>query len=612
MEGSTTGAMKLTVTGKNLIPLMSEINIVNSNVLLGIDHLDIIDTNSGTTSGNADSMLSPAETVELRISVKNFGTSTTATGITSLLSATSPRVTIIQGSSIIPNLTPGSSSIAVFRISLAPTLIVTDTLGLSLHLSSAQGNWDQTVWAEISDAEFIPLSYQYTPVTLEPGGEANLIITLNNSGLCNASNIIANLTSLDPLIQILSNNSAFGSIFSGDTGSNSSHPFSLGASSSAYSGRLSHLRLNFNTLEGYTPVSDLFIQVGTVNVSDPMGPDDYGYYCFDSGDTGYTQAPIYSWYDIHSVGTQLMLPDYNDEQDCRVLVNLPFTFTYYGENYTQISVCSNGFISMGNNDYVYFRNKAIPSAMGPPAMIAAFWDDLQMIMFGFDGKVYKYYQSSLHRFVIEYYNVKNDFSSVNECFEIMLYDPAYYPTPTGDGEIVFQYQDVHDYDTNDNYCTVGIEDYYHTTGLQYVFSAIYPPSSDTLADGLAIKFSTNPGQYTSAQLSLSFNPVNPPIIIPASGGSFSFTAGITNISSSPTTFDFWTEAVLPDGNTMSPIFLRTNLSLSAGASINRTLSQTIPAAAPPGQYLFRGLIGDHNTGNVLQYQEFNFTKLGSQ
>ena len=50
--------------------------------------------------------------------------------------------------------------------------------------------------------------------------------------------------------------------------------------------------------------------------------------------------------------------------------------------------------------------------------------------------------------------------------------------------------------TNDdvwhNYATVGIEDYDHTTGLEYTYANLYPDAAAPLANNRAIKFTTDP------------------------------------------------------------------------------------------------------------------------
>ncbi len=606
MVDYTTGTMKLTVTGQNLQPILDDITIVDSPINLSVGHFEVIDNNGGGTSGNNDGMISPAETVDLQVWVKNFGASVTGTGVSGTLSASSPKVSIAGGTAHLGAIPPGDSALAAFRLSTAPDLNSADILGLRLALTSGQGNFVAAVWAEISDAEF-QVDWDFWPTALEPGQERALRITLNNVGLCNATNVVGQLFSLDPLIQIRSGVSNFGNIPSGSSANNYNQLFFVAADNTMVPGRLTHLRIDFTTSEGYRSFHHIMTEVGTPQVTDPMGPDDYGYYCFDSGDVGFAKCPTFSYTSINNSGTQLNLPDTGDERDCRVTVVLPFTFTYYGQNYDTISVCSNGFISMGISHNVVFRNKAIPSAMGPPAMIAGFWDDLQMRS---GGRVYKYYDSANHRFIIEYYNVKNDYQYRNERFQIILLDPAYYPTPTGDGEILLLYDDVNDVDTNDNYSTVGIEDWEHTTGLQYVFSNIYPGSSRHLSDHLAVLFTTDPGFTQGYELDFTFEPISAPVVIPSSGGSFEFCAQGGNVGASAAQFDFWTEVTLPNGNTLqNPIIIRSNLNLAPGGSASRVITQSVPASAPPGNYIYRGVVGDYANRIRVYTAEFGFEKL---
>jgi hypothetical protein len=69
-----------------------------------------------------------------------------------------------------------------------------------------------------------------------------------------------------------------------------------------------------------------------------------------------------------------------------------------------------------------------------------------------------------------------------------LNDPAYYPTTSGDGEIIVQYNKVKVPES----VTVGIENSSQDIGLQYVFNQIYDPTATHLKAGQAIKFTTEP------------------------------------------------------------------------------------------------------------------------
>ena len=60
---------------------------------------------------------------------------------------------------------------------------------------------------------------------------------------------------------------------------------------------------------------------------------------------------------------------------------------FYGEQYEQISISTNGWLKPGLTNQSSFRNWRIPGAGGPSPIIAAFWDDLKT---GGGGNVYYY------------------------------------------------------------------------------------------------------------------------------------------------------------------------------------------------------------------------------
>jgi hypothetical protein len=153
---------------------------------------------------------------------------------------------------------------------------------------------------------------------------------------------------------------------------------------------------------------------------------------------------------------------------------------------------------MGTTSLAEIYNWAIPAAGGPPLLIAPFWDDLDPVFTDSSGNVSYWHDGTNHRFIIEYSRIQHVHDPVNptpgelQTFEVVLYDPQYYSTQTGDGEILFQYMDVTNDDVWHNYTTVGIEDYGHTTGLEYTFANSYPDAAAPLANGRAIKFTTDP------------------------------------------------------------------------------------------------------------------------
>ena len=71
---------------------------------------------------------------------------------------------------------------------------------------------------------------------------------------------------------------------------------------------------------------------------------------------------------------------------------------------------------------------------------------------------------------------------------MVIYDPVYHPTPTGDAEIAFLYKNVEEPGS----CTVGIENPYQTVGTEFLFDGSYGTYAAPLSDELAVLFTTAP------------------------------------------------------------------------------------------------------------------------
>jgi len=122
--------------------------------------------------------------------------------------------------------------------------------------------------------------------------------------------------------------------------------------------------------------------------------------------------------------------------------------------------------------------------------VAGFWDDLYDSE-TVEGNVYYYHDLANHRFIVEWDSIaRNDQGSEPnvEIFQAILYDPDYYPTLTGDGEIIFNYKKIQAPESS----TIGIENHAQNVGLQYLFNNNYNPTASALMNEFAIKFTTEP------------------------------------------------------------------------------------------------------------------------
>jgi hypothetical protein len=106
---------------------------------------------------------------------------------------------------------------------------------------------------------------------------------------------------------------------------------------------------------------------------DMGGPDPFGYEYIDSAEPS---GPAFSWIDISATGTNLNLGD-DDETG---LMDIGFTFNFYGIDHTQINVNSNGMLYFTDDALTSdYSNDCINANAGfdpDVPLIAVFWDDL--------------------------------------------------------------------------------------------------------------------------------------------------------------------------------------------------------------------------------------------
>jgi len=429
---------------------------------------------------------------------------------------------------------------------------------------------------------------------LDPGESVTFIPNLRNNGWVTGTGISATLWSSDPYITITAATSTYPNL-AAHAQAPSNTPYALSVSSACPLEHSAQFGLIWTCAEGYSDTAMFNLMVGDP-LYQPLGPDGYGYYAYDEFDQN---GPTYNWIEVDPGvgGPGTLIPYTVDDQT--VQQTLPFTFQYYGQDYTQISVCNNGWVAMGVTTSTDHSNSAIPNSDGPPAMIAPFWEDLSPQIL---GRVAYYYNPSQHFYVVEFDSVRQYTPiTARETFEVVLYDPAYYPTQTGDGQILFQYKNVQDPSS----CTVGIENQAQTIGLQVWYNGALDSHMAALQNNTAYRFST---PTSAANASVTMTPFGTPILIPASGGSFSYNIAVANLGSAPLTGDVWVDVTLPSGSTYGPVLGPVALVMPVGFNLNRDRTQAVPASAPAGTYNYNGHVGDYP--NVLwDTDSFTFVKL---
>jgi hypothetical protein len=490
----TTGTMQITVTKHDHRPYLANIMVQDATEFVGYAAHTVDDDALGTSAGNGDGLVNPTERIELPVQVCNFGGGI-AYGVTGTLTSDDPYVTLLDASETFGDVAAGGTAWSAddFDLEVDAGAPHGHVAQLGLDLRSGLSVWHSVIRIPIASAglEYQSVTTYNVGGQFDPGETGELSIKLDNVGAVTAQALSGTLVSQSPWVTVTDAVGTYGDVPGGMSGENIADRFAIRAATECYPGHLAPLTIYLTFSGGARDTVRLTLPVGTAASDDPTGPDAYGYYAFDNTDVTYPLAPAYTWVEIDpnhgGSGVSLALTDFGVAQDDSKTLALPFPFIFYGQVFTQATICSNGWICMGSSYLTNWNNWNIPGAGAPPYLIAPMWDDLRQ-----DGtnQVYQWFDSELHRYIVQWSRMINVNGGGDENFEVIFYDPAYYPTDTGDGEIVFQYETFENTDTAENYCTVGIENADQSTGVLYTYANQYTAGSPTIGSGRAIKFAT--------------------------------------------------------------------------------------------------------------------------
>jgi hypothetical protein len=175
------------------------------------------------------------------------------------------------------------------------------------------------------------------------------------------------------------------------------------------------------------------------------GADAFGYTWTITGDS---QDTPFEWQDISTIGTAVTL---GDDDYTITPIAIPFAFPFYGLDYNQVYIGSNGLVGFDPLGLWSFGNTGLPNSGSPNALIAAFWDDL---LPGGGGTIHYLSDPYYGRLYIQYTGVPAFGDGGLYTFQIVL---------NKGGDVVIHYLDMQDDDLSQ--ATVGIENPDGTDGL---------------------------------------------------------------------------------------------------------------------------------------------------
>ena len=226
----------------------------------------------------------------------------------------------------------------------------------------------------------------------------------------------------------------------------------------------------FNQLAGEieTSTKDNAININGISIDGSGGPDLFGYKWRDSNEPN---GPQYIWTDITSNPNASTVTFANGTLDDGYTnaVPLGFNMDFYGTEYSNIYLSTNGFLSFSPLANSTYSNGQIPGVSVPNNTVAIFWDDL-------DGRT----QGTVHqlqdgnKFYIQFTNWQKYNATGSLTFQVVLHQ---------NGKIVIYYNNMA---ADLSSATVGIENAGGTDGLQVVYNATY------VANNLALEFASEP------------------------------------------------------------------------------------------------------------------------
>jgi subtilisin family serine protease/P pilus assembly chaperone PapD len=272
------------------------------------------------------------------------------------------------------------------------------------------------------------------------------------------------------------------------------------------------------------------------------GPDAFGYLFRDSDEPG---GPVFDWFDISTIGTPIPMSASNQNSGA---IDLPFTFPFYGNTFSSVRVCTNGWLSFTSASTDSANGTALPTTGDPENLLAAFHDALH-----FRGvERARYYNDGGNRFIVQYTGVDRSTTGSSLTFQVILY-PG--------GRIVYQYLSMTGVL---NSATIGIQNATRTIGLPVSINQNYvhanlaieflrvpdwlhvSPPTATIPPGafrdfeVSMDAGTEGDRVLEGEIRIGTNIPNPSLVtVPAT----LTIAGLPEVATVPASFDYGTRFV---------------------------------------------------------------------
>ncbi len=501
IDPQQSGTLAIVISKEGFAPKIGGVTTQQGSKI-GIQSYTINDIN-----GNNNQQINPGESISLNLNIKNY-TSSNYTNLNASVSSESEYVSFTNSTFTIGTLNSGQASLFsnVFMIHISSQTPDKILLPFTITIASGSGGIGSQAWTSYItpqvkgiDINIENIIYPNSQNYVDYEQNSPIYFSLKNTGNITANNLNAILRSGSSFLIVPDSTAYIGNVNVGQTVTHINDTFTIFVSDNVIPGMRLDAKLIIYNSNGYEEEIPIKINIGNKDNSDPTGPCDYGYFIYDCSDLNYDDVPVYNWQDIKNIGQNTGIADVNgsQEEDSET-VTLPFTASYYGQQYSNITICSNGWLVFGQTAQKDFRNLLLPGPIAPKAMIAPYWTDL-VVGGSQGGGVYTYHNQQDNTFIIQWDKAKlvTGYSggsvTVGDSvsFQVIIYDPLHHSTINGDSPIKIQYRrflpgipgsNSHPF----NYITVGFQDHTEKKGLTYVYNNEYSAGSTPLTSGKAL------------------------------------------------------------------------------------------------------------------------------
>ncbi|MBM3315320.1 hypothetical protein FJY71_05705, partial [candidate division WOR-3 bacterium] len=489
INATSPGNFSLTATGQGCVPHQGSI-LARTTGTPYVTYLRCF-VNDSMPRGNGDGCINPGEQIILPTWVKNHGDSA-GVGVTGTLRENDTYVTLTDSAKsfgTIPAHDSAYTGPGGFGFTVAAGCTNGHMVQFTLRCRDNRDSvWNSRIYLRVG-APYLVYANQ-TAVDTVMGGNRNgridpneyseLYVGLRNTGYGHANAVTAVLRSGDVRFAIVDSTGAWGQIPAESTRLNGGNRFVVHALTMPMETEIP-CTLFVSAQGGYSTTVPFTVVVGAIRAVDPIpdGPRTPPlYWAYDDVDTYYPEHPDFEWVEIRDRGTRLSLSD-----DQTVTISLPTGFgpwVYYGQSYSQLSICSNGWVAPGQTSTTTYNNTALPNSGMPPAIFVN-WDDLYPPA---GNGVWYYHDAANHRFIIEYDSVRYYSGTNYDKNEVIIYDTT---VTFGDNEVAIQYLTANQTSS----ATVGLQDPTRAVAIQCLYDGAHHRGSAPVQAGRAVKFTTD-------------------------------------------------------------------------------------------------------------------------